>query len=151
MEELRSFHPAVSRWFLQHYPEPTGIQRQAWEAAADGAHFLAIAPTGTGKTLAAFLWELNLYHQGVWSTGITRVLYVYETKRGRINRHPIFGLVSGAAIPPRKNAVINTKRGVHMMTAIERVDRLAGGVRSVSAVPAGGRAFPVRHLVPNSS
>jgi ATP-dependent helicase Lhr and Lhr-like helicase len=30
-----------------------------WPAIAGGGHTLILAPTGTGKTLAAFLWELN--------------------------------------------------------------------------------------------
>src|SRR5215216_470143 len=39
-----------------------GAERAAaagWPAIASGAHTLILAPTGTGKTLAAFLWELN--------------------------------------------------------------------------------------------
>ena len=35
--------------------EPTKIQREAWPAIADGKHVLVSAPTGTGKTLSAFL------------------------------------------------------------------------------------------------
>jgi ATP-dependent Lhr-like helicase len=42
-------------WFRRSFGEPTEIQRQAWPRIAAGGHVLLSAPTGTGKTLAAFL------------------------------------------------------------------------------------------------
>ncbi len=42
-------------WFHRSFGEPTEIQRQAWPLIAAGGHVLLSAPTGTGKTLAAFL------------------------------------------------------------------------------------------------
>ncbi|HEY7394548.1 MAG TPA: DEAD/DEAH box helicase, partial [Gemmatimonadaceae bacterium] len=39
--------------------EPSPPQREGWPAIASGSHTLILAPTGTGKTLTAFLWELN--------------------------------------------------------------------------------------------
>src|SRR5690606_8377823 len=39
--------------------EPSAPQRAGWPAIARGSDTLILAPTGTGKTLAAFLWELN--------------------------------------------------------------------------------------------
>jgi ATP-dependent Lhr-like helicase len=45
----------VARWFSQRYGEPTPAQRLAWPAVVAGHHLLLSAPTGTGKTLAAFL------------------------------------------------------------------------------------------------
>lgn len=38
------------------------------------------APTGSGKTMAAFLWSLNQLICGQWSRGRTRVLYVSPLK-----------------------------------------------------------------------
>lgn len=38
---------------------PSAPQSQGWPAIASGDDTLILAPTGTGKTLAAFLWELN--------------------------------------------------------------------------------------------
>ncbi|GAC1514162.1 MAG: ATP-dependent helicase [Gemmatimonadaceae bacterium] len=38
---------------------PSDPQRLGWPAIAAGDHTLILAPTGTGKTLAAFLYELN--------------------------------------------------------------------------------------------
>ena len=56
---LARFSPAVSAWFATSFPEPTAPQRLGWPAIASGAHTLICAPTGTGKTLAAFLWGID--------------------------------------------------------------------------------------------
>ena len=56
---LRGFHPTVRRWFTETLGTPSPPQQQGWPAIASGEHALILAPTGTGKTLAAFLWELN--------------------------------------------------------------------------------------------
>jgi ATP-dependent Lhr-like helicase len=56
---LRKFHPIVRKWFTETLGKPSDPQRKGWPAIATGAHTLILAPTGTGKTLAAFLWELN--------------------------------------------------------------------------------------------
>ncbi|HUQ97962.1 MAG TPA: DEAD/DEAH box helicase [Gemmatimonadaceae bacterium] len=53
------FHPLVQRWFKETFGKPSAPQKAGWPAIASGAHTLILAPTGTGKTLAAFLWELN--------------------------------------------------------------------------------------------
>ena len=46
---------AIANWFRRRYGEPTEIQRAAWSRLPAGEHLLLSAPTGTGKTLAAFL------------------------------------------------------------------------------------------------
>src|SRR5688572_5951203 len=56
---LRRFHPIIRKWFAETLGKPSDPQRKGWPAIATGDHTLILAPTGTGKTLAAFLWELN--------------------------------------------------------------------------------------------
>ena len=56
---LPRFHHIVQEWFEQTFGEPSDPQRAGWPAIATGSHTLILAPTGAGKTLAAFLWELN--------------------------------------------------------------------------------------------
>src|SRR5688500_10463425 len=59
VDPLASFHPIVRQWFAETLGEPSPPQRAGWPAIARGSDALILAPTGTGKTLAAFLWELN--------------------------------------------------------------------------------------------
>ena len=56
---LARFHPLVGKWFEETFGGPSAPQQSGWPAIATGSHTLILAPTGTGKTLAAFLWELN--------------------------------------------------------------------------------------------
>ncbi len=75
-EILARFHPLVARWFRERVGQPTEVQEQAWPRIAAGEHLLITAPTGTGKTLAAFLWALHQIITRQWPTGRTSVLYV---------------------------------------------------------------------------
>ena len=77
---LERFHPLVRDWFLERVGTPTGAQAQAWRLIAEGRHTLVSAPTGSGKTLTAFLWALNRLIEGEMETGRTRVLYVSPLK-----------------------------------------------------------------------
>ena len=56
---LKPFHPLVRTWFRDTLGTPSPPQLQGWPAIATGTNTLILAPTGTGKTLTAFLWELN--------------------------------------------------------------------------------------------
>ena len=53
------FDTETENWFTNALGEPTQVQREAWPAIAAGGHVLVSAPTGTGKTLSAFLVFLD--------------------------------------------------------------------------------------------
>lgn len=56
---LQRFSAPVRAWFATTFAQPTAAQSQGWPAIADGQHTLILAPTGSGKTLTAFLWALD--------------------------------------------------------------------------------------------
>ena len=56
---LERFHPAVREWFTASFAAPTKAQQLGWPAIANGDWTLIFAPTGSGKTLTAFLWALD--------------------------------------------------------------------------------------------
>ncbi len=49
------FHPVTAEWFKAVFDAPTAPQRMGWPVIARGESALILAPTGTGKTLTAFL------------------------------------------------------------------------------------------------
>lgn len=49
------FSSDTAEWFRDTFGSPTGVQKEAWPAIAEGKPVLVSAPTGTGKTLSAFL------------------------------------------------------------------------------------------------
>ena len=56
---LSLFHPITASWFRAVFDGPTAPQIEGWPAIARGESTLILAPTGTGKTLTAFLWCLD--------------------------------------------------------------------------------------------
>lgn len=82
---LHDFHPAVAAWFQATFPEPTAPQKAAWPSIRSGRHTLVAAPTGSGKTLTAFLSAIDaLVREGVAHDGAlpdaTTVVYVSPLK-----------------------------------------------------------------------
>ena len=82
---LADFHPAVNAWFRQSFAAVTPAQAQAWPLIQQGRSTLIAAPTGSGKTLTAFLAvldelvQLGLAHGGQLPQ-CTTVLYVSPLK-----------------------------------------------------------------------
>ncbi|MEX2140848.1 MAG: DEAD/DEAH box helicase, partial [Pirellulales bacterium] len=74
---LTGFHPTIQRWFSLRFGEPTEPQQHGWPRIRGGNHTLISAPTGTGKTLAAYLSAIDsLARQGSRLADETSVLYV---------------------------------------------------------------------------
>ncbi|HTB69188.1 MAG TPA: DEAD/DEAH box helicase [Steroidobacteraceae bacterium] len=83
MSALDGLHPAVAAWFRAKFATPTAAQEQAWPAIQAGRNVLVAAPTGSGKTLSAFLAALDeLVREGQAGTlpDETRIVYVSPLK-----------------------------------------------------------------------
>ena len=194
---LTQFHPLVARWFEEQVGQPTDLQQQAWSKIAAREHLLITAPTGAGKTLAAFLLALNQLIIEQWPIGHTHVLYVsplralnYDIQRNLLSplielkqifreaeeafpdirvltrsgdtaqsdrrqmlRHPPEILITtpeslnlllsskggrsiltniSIVILDEIHAVYGTKRGVYLMTAVDRLVHLSGEFQRVA-------------------
>lgn len=76
-------HPLVREWFLNKFGSPTEPQLLGWPAILTGKTTLISAPTGSGKTFAAFLACLDkLIRQALDDTleDKTEVLYISPLK-----------------------------------------------------------------------
>jgi ATP-dependent Lhr-like helicase len=194
---LSPFHPLIAEWFVRQVGQPTDVQQQSWPKISAGEHLLITAPTGSGKTLTAFLWALDQLITGKWTTGHTSVLYIsplralnYDIQRNllgplaelrqvfkeagqafpdirvltrsgdtpqpdrrRMLRHPPEILIStpeslnlllssrggrsilkdiATVILDEIHAVVGTKRGVYLMTAVDRLVRLSGEFQRIA-------------------
>ncbi|GAB3585341.1 ATP-dependent helicase [Calidifontibacter terrae] len=97
---LQRFSPATRAWFEGTFSEPTAAQAGAWDAISSGQHTVVVAPTGSGKTLSAFLWALDrLAAAGVPENPLERcrVLYVSPMKALAVDvernlRAPLVGI-----------------------------------------------------------
>ena len=59
VDPLGVFSPATRAWFERTFAAPTPAQELGWPAIAAGGHVLIQAPTGSGKTLTAFLYAID--------------------------------------------------------------------------------------------
>ena len=77
------FHPLIAEWFCSNVGTPTDVQVQAWPAIQSGADVLIAAPTGSGKTFAAFLSCIDHLFKLALARELddhTQVLYVSPLK-----------------------------------------------------------------------
>jgi ATP-dependent Lhr-like helicase len=97
---LGLFHPITAKWFRAVFETVTAPQREGWPAISRGESTLILAPTGTGKTLTAFLWCLDkLMLRDPATTPGCRVLYISPLKALAVDvernlRSPLAGIAN---------------------------------------------------------
>ncbi|MCM1543238.1 MAG: DEAD/DEAH box helicase [Blautia sp.] len=74
MDCLQLFDKQTAEWFRDRLGSPTPVQEASWPAIAAGGHVLVSAPTGTGKTLSAFLVFLDRLKKQVAEGNLKREL-----------------------------------------------------------------------------
>lgn len=119
-DPLGQFSRPVRRWFERSLGRPTPPQAQGWPAIARGDNTLILAPTGSGKTLTAFLWSIDEIYRELSGeeTGQdkgVRLLYISPLKAlnndiERNLRAPLAGIRAeadrlGEPLPPLRVAV----------------------------------------------
>jgi ATP-dependent helicase Lhr and Lhr-like helicase len=98
------FHPVTAEWFQAVFDAPTAPQRLGWPVIARGESALILAPTGTGKTLTAFLWcldRLMLHAHPENAKQDCRIVYVSPLKALAVDvernlRSPLAGIANTA-------------------------------------------------------
>lgn len=181
------FSRPTADWFQSAFGLPTEVQKAAWPTIAAGSHTLVSAPTGTGKTLSAFLFFIDYLKEQAKAGKLSQelhLLYISPLKSlaGDIRenlRRPLEGIAGEAAeievairtgdtLPKERqrmvrrpphilittpeslylmltsksgqsilktakavildelHAMIDTKRGAHLMLSVARLDRLCG-------------------------
>ena len=98
------FHPVTAEWFRAVFDAPTAPQRLGWPVIARGESALILAPTGTGKTLTAFLWcldRLMLHSPPQEAKSGCRIVYVSPLKALAVDvernlRSPLAGIANMA-------------------------------------------------------
>ncbi|WP_374058511.1 DEAD/DEAH box helicase [Microbacterium sp. KRD172] len=107
---LDRFTPATQDWFRGAFSAPTPAQAGAWDAISAGRHALVVAPTGSGKTLSAFLWAIDRVFRErtdagdaapAKGTARTRILYISPLKALGVDvernlRSPLVGIGQSA-------------------------------------------------------
>lgn len=188
-DALKLFSPSTADWFSDTFGTPTKVQEEAWAGIAAGKPVLVSAPTGTGKTLAAFLIFIDRLNALAEEGELKEKLYLLyvsplkslagdirenlrrplegitgekgrpeiemairtgdtpQKERQRMIKHPPHILITTpeslylmltskggqsilktakAVIIDELHALIDTKRGAHLMLSIARLDRLCG-------------------------
>ena len=103
-DPFASFHPVTAAWFQAVFDAPTAPQRMGWPVIARGESALILAPTGTGKTLTAFLWcldRLMLHPPTAEKRKGCRIVYVSPLKALAVDvernlRSPLAGMANMA-------------------------------------------------------
>src|SRR5215211_5403954 len=104
IDPLEAFSQRTRRWFESSFEAPTPAQAQGWPAIASGANALICAPTGSGKTLSAFLWGIDSLARRPAELGTgTKIVYVsplkalsYDIERNL--RAPLTGIGAEVAV-----------------------------------------------------
>jgi ATP-dependent helicase Lhr and Lhr-like helicase len=129
---LSLFHAPVRAWFEAAFDAPTRAQALAWPQIATGASTLVLAPTGSGKTLSAFLSAIDRlsFSPPPEKEHRCRVLYVSPLKALAVDvernlRAPLAGIAAVATrdATPFHSIEVDVRSGDTSAAARARIAR----------------------------
>jgi ATP-dependent helicase Lhr and Lhr-like helicase len=106
------FDPIIQKWFTNRFGSPTEPQELGWQVIAGGHDSLISAPTGSGKTFAAFLICLDKLVRVARTQALpdtTQVIYVSPLKALSSDIH------RNLEVPLNEIAVLAGDEGVSLM------------------------------------
>ena len=139
MTGLDQFSEATREWFRASFGRPTDAQEGAWNAVSQGKNALVVAPTGSGKTLSAFLWSIDRLFscppEAAKTTVLSAALLLGATAMASAADFYVPPLVRGERIapgaPPVQNQWIGGPRKTTAELAAPDTDESqAGGARA---------------------
>lgn len=129
LEGIDRLHPAVRAWFLERYGKLSDIQARALPHTLCGENTLILAPTGSGKTFAAFLSVLSqLFARAMENRLPNAVCAVYISPLKALdtdihrNLSPILDALN-AMLPAKQQILMEVRTGDTALTERARQQR----------------------------
>ncbi len=117
-----AFHPVVQDWFDSTFAAPTEVQRESWPRIARGEHLLITAPTDSGDRR-----RMLRHPPEILITTPESLNLLLSSKGGQ----SLLGSID-TVILDEIHGVISSKRGVYLMSAVERLVGLSGEFQRIA-------------------
>ncbi len=125
-ESLGVLNPYVRKWFTERFDEMTPPQRYAFKLISEGKNVLIAAPTGSGKTMSAFLVIMSrLFDYSLAGKLEDKVYCVYVSPLRALNND----IYRNLSVPLEEiYGIIRQEKGIDLIKA--HIKQVSIGVRT---------------------